>query len=773
MARKINLKALYNTGELDIQLAAFTVEDTGGGSDGVASIIDGDSSTTLSLQLDDNAILSYNYVALVFSNPIQGRKFRFKTKTLSSDTLYIVAGDSNTPSTLTGFYTSPFKTIDPNTPAIETIFDFDTNNNAITTLMLGIADTPGGGDSYVYEVELYILEEADPYEFNDSVLTTKAWNSSRYDGRQLEGAVVNEFRSGDTTYGKTPVLQNYTRNIYIGNRLIGSENGGDDNDILAIPGYSYISTNRYLTINDDLSITDVRLDNFKEGSWTTLRGFYQSFNDDLKHKTLCQIIPFDDSIKASLKQEYKIYSNLGLFKKIVKFGPKPGLTLGIDTALNQTSSYLISTQKPSGDNTDITFGYWPSEGDDIPGGTSAGTPETRYNSGMVPTIYNREELLKFYTGSFYGSSYTIDFGDGYEDPVSYIGGTSDFVSNSSLGLFLDDLAKYAVDTLDSDDPNAFRDKENRRFFVSFCESGSDTPIILGRQGTISSSLEGSFTPNTDITDFSTAQVVGVSTSLIGDQGLQPAQQLNTGSVSNPDYGQQGYGLPKLRIKNQLIQHYNSNKYPTDTDFVSGYISEQPTLGYAQSPEVFATGSIIITRCDITQPSILINLKKNEELPNDIGNKPFIIVPHNLHPFIKENLIYFLIKAGLDIGDRKLLPGLNQSKRYPDRIGWKPPKPAPTIVLEEEREAKTRVIPEQRRLLARQLAEQNRRRRLEKLREEEENQRRKKRQSKREDRQEERKEKKKRREERKENRSENRQERREDRRENRRNRRRNR
>jgi len=508
------------------------------------------------------------------------------------------------------------------------------------------------------------ISQSDQFEFNDSILTTKAWNSSRYTGKQLQASTINEFTIGDITYGKTPVLQNYTRNIYIGNRLIGSENGGDDNDILAIPGYSYISTNRYLTINDDLSITDVRLDNFKEGSWTTLRSFYQSFNDDLKHKTLCQIIPFDDSIKASLKQEYKIYSNLGLFKKIVKFGPKPGLTLGIDTTLNQTGSYLISTEKPgTSNNTDIVFGYWPSEGDDIPGGTSAGTPETRYNSGMIPTIYNREELLKFYTGSFYGSAYIIDpnyDGNPGEDPFSYIGGESDFVSNSSLASFFGDLSKYSSISTGNPDPTALRDKENRRFFVTFCESGSDTPIILGRQGTLSSSLEGTFIPQTNLADFSTVQVVGVDTNIQGVQGLQPADQLSTNPLS-PDYTQDGYGLPKLRVKDELIQHYNSNAYPTATDF-AGSLTGHTSLGFPQSPEVFATGSIIISRCDITQPSILINLKKSEELPNDIGNKPFIIVPHNLHPFIKDNLIYFLAQAGLDIGDRKILPTLNESNR---------------------------------------------------------------------------------------------------------------
>lgn len=99
-------------------------------------------------------------------------------------------------------------------------------------------NSDGGNDIRLYGVSISgtLINDSDLFEFNDSVLSTKAWYSSRYDGKQLEGTAVNEFAEGDSTYAKTPVIRKYTKNIYIGNRLIGSENGGDDNDILAIPG---------------------------------------------------------------------------------------------------------------------------------------------------------------------------------------------------------------------------------------------------------------------------------------------------------------------------------------------------------------------------------------------------------------------------------------------------------------------------------------------------------------------------------------------------------
>ena len=52
------------------------------------------------------------------------------------------------------------------------------------------------------------------------------------------------------------------------------------------------------------------------------------------------------------------------------------------------------------------------------------------------------------------------------------------------------------------------------------------------------------------------------------------------------------------------------------------------------------------------------MNKEIELPDGKGSKPIIVVPSNLHPFVKDNLTHFCAKAGLDIGDRKVVPDLN-------------------------------------------------------------------------------------------------------------------
>ena len=62
------------------------------------------------------------------------------------------------------------------------------------------------------------------------------------------------------------------------------------------------------------------------------------------------------------------------------------------------------------------------------------------------------------------------------------------------------------------------------------------------------------------------------------------------------------------------------------------------------------------------PSLLVNLNKELEYPGGKGSQPLVILPETLHPFIKDNLVHFMAKAGLDIGDRKVIPALNETNR---------------------------------------------------------------------------------------------------------------
>ncbi len=66
----------------------------------------------------------------------------------------------------------------------------------------------------------------------------------------------------------------------------------------------------------------------------------------------------------------------------------------------------------------------------------------------------------------------------------------------------------------------------------------------------------------------------------------------------------------------------------------------------------------ISLLDDNIPCLLIQMQAEKDLPSGLGDAPIIIIPHNLHPFIKDNLVYFLSKAGIDIGDSKIPDQIN-------------------------------------------------------------------------------------------------------------------
>ena len=53
-------------------------------------------------------------------------------------------------------------------------------------------------------------------------------------------------------------------------------------------------------------------------------------------------------------------------------------------------------------------------------------------------------------------------------------------------------------------------------------------------------------------------------------------------------------------------------------------------------------------CNDDNPSLLVELNKEQALPDDIGDNEFVILPANIHPFIKDNLNYFLAKGGVNV-----------------------------------------------------------------------------------------------------------------------------
>ena len=107
----------------------------------------------------------------------------------------------------------------------------------------------------------------------------------------------------------------------------------------------------------------------------------------------------------------------------------------------------------------------------------------------------------------------------------------------------------------------------------------------------------------------------------------------------------------------------SNKYSFNQDYVSEQYASVDEFNDSVTPPIFTSGSYIISKLNDENPSLLVELDKIDQLPEGIGNKEFIIIPENLHPFIKDNLLYFLTLAGINVGgDTSNLIKLNESNR---------------------------------------------------------------------------------------------------------------
>ena len=93
-------------------------------------------------------------------------------------------------------------------------------------------------------------------------------------------------------------------------------------------------------------------------------------------------------------------------------------------------------------------------------------------------------------------------------------------------------------------------------------------------------------------------------------------------------------------------HFFTNQKNIGQKYISGTTSSP--FNTIATPTDFATGSLVLTKTEDATPSLLINLPKNEHLPDGVGGKGFVIMPDNLHPHVKKNLIHFLAKAGVSL-----------------------------------------------------------------------------------------------------------------------------
>ena len=180
----------------------------------------------------------------------------------------------------------------------------------------------------------------------------------------------------------------------------------------------------------------------------------------------------------------------------------------------------------------------------------------------------------------------------------------------------------------------FRDsaewKGNKRFFISFFPESSSIGV-----------------PNqTDVLKFPIRTIVtgsyrttAYSIEPPGRQASNDLRELSTAEIK-------GTSGNTLLIKDESKLHFDYQAQRLSSTGDGGIY-----LGSTESRSVaaFKTGSYVISRMNDDNPSLLIELNKSQQLPTgDIGDKEFVVIPSNLHPFIRDNIEYFLIQGGINV-----------------------------------------------------------------------------------------------------------------------------
>ncbi len=384
-------------------------------------------------------------------------------------------------------------------------------------------------------------------EFNDSVLSTKTWSNPRYDGCETKTQELNKFTNGDITYGKRAAVQKYSRNIYVGKKILGylddlhsdlnhSEgNPGIRGQYTSFPGWSFVILEKFYTVNEDDSLTQAQ--KFETAVTESADPLGREFKSDFIEGTKCNIIDYSDT-PSNLNINYTVQYNKGLLGKIAE---------GVGTKAEYSCSVTTPTS-PKAPNI-FSFNYGLTGGNDYP----------------LPAFYIQPS-------SSFNQFFVEKSGSGYMGS-----------SSMTASQFFEALGERQVE---------YNDKYIARFF-STSSVGSDYVAneygLVSRLGFQLNNISKNPSNNTI-----SANIVDTSTQVLQSSGYNNQPVAGALSFINFDLD-------------------------NNTNFVLYYLNESNNV-------------------------IMVDLPRMRDLPNGIDK--FIVLPENIHPYIKNNIDYFVNQIGL-------------------------------------------------------------------------------------------------------------------------------
>ena len=540
-------------------------------------------------------------------------------------------------------------------------------------------------------------------EFDDALVDQAPWKNPRYDGSKLHAKEINKYFNfeeglnqpipglevgsfpvglsgsftkyvGDSPHpgGTSPIISNKTTAIYIANTVIG---GTEDPQFATIKDHSYVGIDRILLINQEdntVEIINKSVEGFDE--------FHRFVTNDLPTGGKFVIKLLDGTVQSNLKQTYRVKMNKGYLLNSFDF--KFASSSGDKHLARNNTMYLYR----SGSVTVRQFHTGSTSG--YPAVVNDGKLKFRYakNELFAPVIFgtgSRFSIEK--TGPSFASSsiienkftkqyYSGSFGFIFDNPS----GTTDsqILKNSGYGSASKFINYSTLNFLKKNTENSLlANSEKTELHITFFEGTKDFAEGFHDERSISTFEVDSNLAN--INNFGKnkgdecngflPQVPEISFKGINDTKFEPTfktynedihhayleSTASSGINGCQSFGNSGFGATYEGVSSDLMDEAEvyfqggdlgpkGNIGDTSDQFIQTRIASS-----SMNVHNFYSGSMRYQLSFLDKDhTVITDINKEDELFDGIGSKEIILIPENLTQNIKNNLEFYLHKAGL-------------------------------------------------------------------------------------------------------------------------------
>ena len=190
-------------------------------------------------------------------------------------------------------------------------------------------------------------------------------------------------------------------------------------------------------------------------------------------------------------------------------------------------------------------------------------------------------------------------------------------------------------------------KNNNRFFVTFMKGEYALPN--NKQESIAT-MEITF-PHTKLGNDSTSSF-STGFNRVNAESVAFLQDIESSSVGTNTVTSHNYNgfIPVTELSGQRffqslitssVSQSNTYTYEiNDVEEGNTIINKNFVASYFYP---FSSYQLSVLR---DEPTLIINMDKESEVPDGLGDKGFVAIPQNCHPKVKNNVEYYLEKAGL-------------------------------------------------------------------------------------------------------------------------------